>query len=125
MKKFLAAASVLAMCAFPAHAQQRKYANVGFCTSSSLSAAIGLASFTGAACANQTSNTLASYTYMVICAYVAPIVYRDDGTAPTATPGSGGQGVSAGSCVPYSGNISAVQIIQQSAGAIVGISIYQ
>jgi hypothetical protein len=109
----------------PSWAQQRKYSPVGFCTSSSLSSAIGLSSFSGTACANQSSNVLGSYIYAVICAYTAGIVYRDDGVAPTATAGTGGQGVAAGSCMPYNGNMGALQIIQQTAGAIVGVSIYQ
>jgi hypothetical protein len=110
--------------AAPSLAQQRKYSPVGFCTNSSLSSAVGLSSFTGAACANQTNSALGSYTYAVICAYGAGIVYRDDGTAPTATPGTGGQGLSAGQCVGYTGNLAAIQFIQQTSGAIAGVSIY-
>jgi hypothetical protein len=112
--------------AAPASAQsQRKYAPVGFCTDSSLSSATLLNAFTGTACNGVTNNTLGSYAYGVICAYTSGVVYRDDGTAPTATPGTGGQGISAGQCIAYSGNFGTIQFIQQAAGAIVGVSIYQ
>ncbi len=120
-----AAALLLIASALPSHAQnQRKFAPAGFCTNSSLGSAVGLSTFTGTACNGVTNNTLAAYTYVVICAYTSGIVYRDDGTAPTGTPGTGGQGLSAGQCVGYSGNIAALQFIQQAAGAIVGVSVY-
>lgn len=125
MRRIALALVLLLAGAAPSHAQQRKYSPIGFCTSSSLGSAVGLTSFTGTACANQSPGTLGSYTYAAICAYVAGVVYRDDGTAPTATPGSGGQGIAAGQCVSYNGNFSAIQLIQQTAGAIVGVSIYQ
>jgi hypothetical protein len=66
-------------------------------------------------------------TYAVICAYVQGVVYKDDpnGTAPTGTPGSGGQGISAGQCIPYNGTFSALQFIQQTSGAILGASFYR
>jgi len=117
---------ILMALSVPASAQnQRKYAPVGFCTNSSLGSAVGLVSFTGAACLNQLPNVFGTYAYAIICAYTAAVVYRDDGTAPTATPGTGGQGISAGQCISYSGNFGAIQFIQQAAGAIVGVSIYQ
>jgi hypothetical protein len=110
----------------PASAQnQRKYAPVGFCTDSSLGSAVGLSSFTGTACLNVSNSTLGSYAYGIICAYTSGVVYRDDGTAPTATPGTGGQAINAGQCITYSGNFGTIQFIQQASGAIVGVSIYQ
>jgi hypothetical protein len=126
MTRSLAAALLLLTISAPASAQnQRKYAPVGFCTDSSLGSAVGLASFTGTACASVPNSTLGTYAYAVICAYTSGVVYRDDGTAPTATPGTGGQGIAAGQCISYSGNFGAIQFIQQAAGAIVGVSIYQ
>jgi hypothetical protein len=50
--------------------------------------------------------------------------YTDDGTTTTATAGSGGQTIPAGSCIPYRGNFSALQVIEQTLSAIVGISFY-
>jgi hypothetical protein len=125
-RSLTAAALLLLSLAVPASAQtQRKYAPVGFCTDSSLGSAVGLASFTGTACLNVPNSTLGSYAYAIICAYTSGVVYRDDGTAPTATPGTGGQGISAGQCISYSGNFGTIQFIQQAGGAIVGVSIYQ
>lgn len=118
-------ALLLIASALPSHAQQRKLSPVGFCTDSSLATAVGLSSFTGTACNGVANSTLGSYTYLLICAYTSGIVYRDDGTAPTGTPGTGGQGLNAGQCVGYNGNIGAIQFIQQAAGAIIGISVYQ
>lgn len=64
-------------------------------------------------------------TYAAICAYAQAVVWRDDGVAPTATPGSGGQGIAAGSCIPYNGTLSAFRAIQQTGGAILGVSFYK
>jgi hypothetical protein len=96
---------------------------LGFCTNSSLSAAVGLSSFTGSACS--TPATLAQATYGVICAYTQGVVWRDDGTAPTATPGTGGQGIAANQCFPYTGTFTAIQFIQQTSGAILGVALYR
>ena len=63
--------------------------------------------------------------YSVLCAYTQGINYRDDGVAPTGTLGSGGQGVAAGNCIPYDGTFSALHFIQQTAGALLGISFYK
>lgn len=64
-------------------------------------------------------------TYAVICAYNQGIVWRDDGVAPTTTPGSGGQGIATGLCIPYNGTLSAFQAIQQAGGAVLGVSFYR
>lgn len=64
-------------------------------------------------------------TYAVICAYVQAVVWRDDGTAPTGAAGSGGQGISAGNCIPYNGTFTQFQVIQQTSGALVGVSFYK
>jgi hypothetical protein len=64
-------------------------------------------------------------TNAVICSYVQGVVYRDDQVSPTGTPGSGGQGISANQCIPYNGTLANLQFIQQSAGALLGVSFYR
>lgn len=69
-----------------------------------------------------------SPTYAVICAYGQAVVWRDDGTAPTATPGTGGQALSAsipGNCMSYTANLANFQAIQQAASAVLGVSFYK
>lgn len=63
--------------------------------------------------------------YAVVCAYSQGVVWRDDGVAPTGTPGSGGNGISANQCIPYNGTLSALQFIQQTGGALLGVSFYR
>lgn len=94
----------------------------GFCTSPSLASATGLSGFT---CNFVSGANLENVQYGVICTYTQGIVWRDDGVAPTASPGSGGEGVSAGSCFGYNGNFQAIQFIQQSLGAVVGATLYK
>lgn len=61
-----------------------------------------------------------------ICAYTQAVVWRDDGAAPTATPGTGGQGLASGACLPmYYGTLSQFRAIQQTSGAILTASFYQ
>lgn len=48
--------------------------------------------------------------------------YRDDGVAPTATVGIP---VASGVSFQYSGNLSAIQFIQQTSGAILNVSYYR
>jgi hypothetical protein len=50
------------------------------------------------------------------------IRYRDDGTAPTATVG---MPVAAGNSFQYAGDLTTVQFIAQTAGAILNISYYK
>jgi hypothetical protein len=64
-------------------------------------------------------------TYAVICAYVQAVNYRDDGAAPTASTGTGGQGIASGNCIGYVGTMTALQFIQQASGAILGVSFYR
>ena len=92
---------------------------LGFCSLSSLASSTAITTCSNWSAASATVN------YAVICAYVSGVVYRDDGVAPTATPGTGGQGISSGTCLPYSGPIQNLQFIQQAAGAILGISLYR
>jgi len=64
-------------------------------------------------------------SYALICAYVQGVVWRDDGVAPTGAPGSGGNGIAANQCISYNGTFSAIQFIQQTSGAVLGISLYK
>lgn len=48
--------------------------------------------------------------------------WRDDGTAPTASVGNP---VPANAQLVYSGNLAAIQFIQQTASAIIDVSYYQ
>ena len=69
----------------------------------------------------------ATVTYAVFCANTQAINYRDDGVAPTGTPGTGGQGIASGNCIPYNAVLSTtnLQFIQQAGGAILGASFYR
>ena len=66
-----------------------------------------------------------SANYAVVSVVTQGVVYRDDGTAPTGTPGSGGIGVSAGSYLPYTGPLGSIQFIQQASGAVIGINFWR
>jgi hypothetical protein len=52
----------------------------------------------------------------------APVRYRDDGTAPTTTVG---MPIGIGSQLTYSGNLAAIEFIQQSASATLDVSYYK
>lgn len=90
---------------------------LGFCSLSSMSTATLLSSCSG--------GIPTGTTYAVICAYTQGVTWRDDGVAPTATAGSGGQGISAGQCIPYNGTFTAIQFIQQTSGAVLGVAFYK
>lgn len=76
--------------------------------------------------ASLTANGLpTAASYAVICAYTQGVVWRDDGVAPTGTPGSGGNGIASNQCIPYNGTLSALQFIQQSSGALLGTAFYR
>lgn len=90
---------------------------LGFCSLSSMLAATGLASCAG--------GIPAGTTYAVICANTQGVVWRDDGPAPTGTAGSGGQGITAGYCIPYNGNFGQILFIQQAGGAILSVTFYK
>jgi hypothetical protein len=118
IKKIVLAAAMVLMAmahAFPQSGQRQ--VQLGFCSLSSMSSAKSLANCSG--------GIPALTTYAVICAYAQGVVWRDDGTAPTGTPGSGGMGLSSGQCLPYNGIIANIQFIQQTSGAILGVSFYR
>ena len=104
--------------ALPVRAQNGlRQVPLGFCPLASMAAATPLTSCP--------QSIPAGTTYAVICAYTQGVVWRDDGTAPTSTPGTGGQGIAAGQCIPYNGNFNAIQFIQQTSGALLGVSFYR
>lgn len=116
---FAAVALLAALASPPAAAQNgTRQFPLGFCALASLAASTGLATCSG--------GIPASATYVVICAYTQGVVWRDDGVAPTGTPGTGGQGLAANQCIPYNGSpFTAIRFIQQTSGAILGISFYR
>lgn len=60
--------------------------------------------------------------FALIQALAANVRWRDDGTAPTATVGVQ---LAAGSTLAYDGDLSAIQLIEESAGAEVNVAYYQ
>ncbi|NPT59089.1 hypothetical protein [Paraburkholderia elongata] len=58
----------------------------------------------------------------VIQASTQAISWRDDGIAPTATVG---MSIATGNELQYNGNLSAIQLIQVTSGAIANISYYR
>lgn len=106
-----------------AHAQAQQGARIipvptSFCAITALTTAISLSSACSAGIA-------AVPGYLVICAYGAGVNYRDDGVAPTATIGVGGQGITAGQCLGYNGAPNSLQFWGQTAGATLGVSFYR
>lgn len=63
--------------------------------------------------------------YAVICVSTQAVNYRDDGATPTATVGTGGQPIPAGSCMPFNAGFALLRFIQQAATAVVGVSFYR
>jgi hypothetical protein len=59
--------------------------------------------------------------FALIVAEVAGVRWRDDGTAPTA---SVGMPLAVGVPLQYDGDLTKIQFIQQSAGAIINVSYY-
>ncbi len=126
MRKIIAIAAIvgsfLAVLNSRAHAQAQgafQYHPQGYCQITSLGSAVALVT---ASCS--TGSVPAQAVIAEICVSGAAIRYRDDGTAPTALLG---MPVGAGTCYPYavsSGGFGALQLIQQTAGAIVDISFY-
>lgn len=120
--KLIAAAligfSVFHIFAPPARSQSGlRQVPLGFCALSSMAASTALASCSG--------GIPTGTTYAVICSYAQGVVWRDDGTAPSATPGTGGQGIAANQCIPYNGDFTKIRFIQQTSGAVLGVSFYR
>ncbi len=94
-----------------------QFQSTGYCQmTTALSSAVTVAT------ANCSSGSVpVRVALMSVCVTVAAIRYRDDGTAPTA---SVGMPVGAGTCINYSGDPRALQIIQQASGAVVDILFY-
>jgi hypothetical protein len=83
------------------------------------SAGIGQYALTVATATNLTPPTGA--TIAQICVETAPVRYRDDGIAPTASVGIP---LAAGWCGPYAGPLSAIQFIAQSGSPTIDVSYY-
>ena len=116
----VAAAMLLATATFAQNGLRQ--VPLGFCSLSGMSSATPLSICAG--------GIPAGTTYAVICAYTQGVVWRDDGTAPTGTQGTGGQGLVPSSstvptCIPYNGNFIQFQAIQQTGGAILGVTFYK
>lgn len=62
--------------------------------------------------------------YAVICAYTQAVNYRPDGSTPTATIGTGGTGLAAGSCIAATTTFSKLSFIQQAASASLSVDFY-
>lgn len=112
------AAVLAALIAAPAWAQSGlRQVPLGFCTLSSMSASTLLSTCSG--------GIPSGTSYAVICASTQGVNWRDDGTAPTGTTGSGGLPLAAGQCMSYNGTFTALRFIQLTSGAILGISFYR
>ena len=109
--------------------QPYRWTPLGFCSLSGMSSATLASSCMFTNTLNGVAATWATAganaTYAQICAYTQGVNYRDDGVAPTATTGTGGQSILAGGCVQYYSTMSALQFIQLSPGAVLGISFYR
>lgn len=102
-----------------------RQAPVGFCSLSSISAATSLSSCTTTTSHGVTITGVPPLAnWALICAYVQGVVWNDD-DIPTSTPGTGGQGIAANQCFGYPGPLSVIQFIQQTSGAILGVSFYK
>lgn len=118
MVKLTSAFAILVALAAAAFAQNSlRQVPLGFCSLSSLASSTALSTCAG--------GVPAGTTYAVICAYAQGVTWRDDGTAATATAGTGGQGIAAGQCIPYNGDFTKFRAIQQTGGAVLGVSFYR
>lgn len=118
LKAILAAAAVaVAAASSPAAAQTtagQQLVSLGYCQLASIDASTLVSSCAGGIPAG------AKYAYFVPEAQA--IRYRDDGTAPTATVG---QPVAVGVSVLFGGNLSALRVISQTAGAKLNVLFYR
>lgn len=76
-----------------------------------------------------TSSALCTVPTGALCALISPtgqsINWRDDGSAATATAGTGGQALAAGASLWYCGTLSTIRMIQQASAAVVSVSYYK
>ncbi len=106
--------------------QGLRQVQLGYCALSSMSAATALSSCTTTLTGGGTiSGVPTGTTYLVICAYAQNVNYLDNQATPTATAGTGGQQIASGQCIPYNANYNFLLFIQQTGGAILGISFYR
>lgn len=118
IRGLLFAVAVILAVTTGAVAQSPRLVPAGFCAMTSMSSSTSILQKCGGI-------NLGTTTYAVICAYTQGVVWRDDGGVPTGTPGTGGQGIAAGQCIPYNATFTALRFIQQSSGAVVGIAFYR
>lgn len=85
-------------------------------------APLGYQQYTSLSSATNLSGYPPEATIAEIIVEAQGIRYRDDGTAPTS---SIGMPVAAGNAFQYSGDLSAIQFIQQTSGAIINVSYYK
>lgn len=75
------------------------------------------------------SSALCTIPAGAVCAFVtatgANLNWRDDGTAATASVGTGGQQLLAGASMWYCGALSSLRFIQQSATGALSVSYYK
>lgn len=83
---------------------------------------LGYQQYTNLTSATNLSGYPPEATIAEIIVEAQAIRYRDDGTPPTA---SIGMPVAAGNAFQYSGDLSAIQFIQQASGAIINVSYYK
>jgi hypothetical protein len=124
---FLVAALFVAGFINPAFSQQGlRQVQLGYCVLSSMTAATALSSCTTTLTGGGTqSGVPTGTTYLVICAYVQNVNWLDNQATPTGTAGTGGQQIASGQCLPYNANYNFLLFIQQTSGAILGISFYR
>lgn len=89
---------------------------LGYGQVTDLSAAVGLPTVGSPAAIPPTADVA------IITAETQDVRYRDDGTAPTA---SVGQPLAKGTALIYTGSLSAIQFIQQTASAKLNVSYYK
>ncbi len=94
------------------------YECLGYCQITALSAAATLPALALAA-----GFTIPAQARMaLISASTQGVRWRDDGTAPTA---SIGMPLGAGQQFSYTGDLSAIELIQQTSGAVLDVSFYK
>lgn len=75
------------------------------------------------------SSALCTIPAGAVCALISPtgqaVNWRDDGSAATATAGTGGQALAAGASLWYCGTLSTFHMIQQASAAVVSVSYYK
>lgn len=85
-------------------------------------ASLGYAQLTGLTTAKGFASVPAGANAVLIVASGQPVRWRDDGTAPTA---SAGMHLAVDTEFLYTGNLSAIEFIEESASATVDVTFYK